>query len=205
MAQALSWPLKKCQFFGSWELCFSPKGCWLCSIYERTRRRLLFLLHIYSIIAFSVSPSSGLCGWENHITTSHADIKYWGNMLKVCYLKHIPIYWSSLKLHMKKYQGLNNPTSYLLFPFCLLFSRTPWRCKSILIAVLKPQILENNLEIFFFFFLFQQYFQLPDSITPTHLTFWSPDKYLCSTAMPIYPKKKYGFCEEIFAQLVSKD
>ena len=36
----------------------------------------------------------------------------------------------------------------------------------------------------------QQYFQLPDSITPTHLTFWSPDKYLCSTAVPIHPNKK---------------
>lgn len=142
--------------------------------------------------------------WTLRVRKSYHHLpKYWGNMLKVCYLKHIPIYLSSLKLHMKKYQGLNNPTSYLLFTFCLLISRTPWRCKSILIAVLKPQILENNLEIFFFFF--QQYFQLPDSITPTHLTFWSPDKYLCSTAMPIYPKKKYGFCEEIFAQLVSKD
>ena len=50
--------------------------------------------------------------------------------------------------------------------------------------------------------VFQQCFQLPDSITPTHLTFWSPDKYLCSTAVPIHPTKKYGFCLEIFAQLV---
>lgn len=40
--------------------------------------------------------------------------------------------------------------------------------------------------------VFQQYFQLPDSITPTHLTFWSPDKYLCSTSVPIHPKKSYG-------------
>lgn len=52
--------------------------------------------------------------------------------------------------------------------------------------------------------MLQQYFQLPDSITPTHLTFWSPDKYLCTTAVPIHPKKKKNnkMCQEIFVQLV---
>lgn len=50
--------------------------------------------------------------------------------------------------------------------------------------------------------VFQQYFQQPDCIPPTHLTFWSSDKYLCSTVVPIPPKKKYGLCLEIFAKLV---
>lgn len=35
-------------------------------------------------------------------------------------------------------------------------------------------------------------FQLPHSITPTHLTFMSPDKYLCFTAAPMHSDMKCG-------------
>lgn len=36
-------------------------------------------------------------------------------------------------------------------------------------------------------------FQLPHSITPTHLTFVSPDKYLCFTVAPMHSDMKCGF------------
>ena len=50
--------------------------------------------------------------------------------------------------------------------------------------------------------MFQQYFQLPDSITPTYLTFLIPDKYLWSSAVAINSREEHSFCWEVFAQLV---
>lgn len=57
--------------------------------------------------------------------------------------------------------------------------------------------LQNNLEMLCFSNISCQI-----TITPTHLTFLSPDKYLCSTAVPTHSKKKCGFWWNIFAQLL---
>lgn len=44
--------------------------------------------------------------------------------------------------------------------------------------------------------LFQQYFQLSHSITPTHLTFLSPDKYWCYTVAAVHSDMKCAILAE---------
>lgn len=53
-----------------------------------------------------------------------------------------------------------------------------WWCKAALVCSWTFRLATQSGDV-----VFEQYFQLPDCITPTHLTLWSRDKYLCSTAV----------------------
>lgn len=63
---------------------------------------------------------------------------------------------------------------------CFLFSSSHWRC----IVFLERSFLQEECRC--------ALFQLPHSITPTHLTFLSPDKYLCFTVAAMHSDMKCG-------------